>query len=188
METVFDAVKQEGICLEGKLTTFRNIVKKLGFTWRKTKDNRMVLIEKSEIRSKRTDFFATKIKKYREGRNIVYNDETYLHSSHTSPYGWDDGSGKCLRAPVGKRQRLIILHCSGAKGFVPNALFTFKPGKKTGHDHDDMNHKNYIKWLEEKLIPKLEPNSVLIIDNASYHNVTVLPNPTSSWKKANMQE
>jgi arsenate reductase-like glutaredoxin family protein len=45
-----------------------------------------------------------------------------------------------------------------------------------------------MKWLEEKLIPNLEPNSVLIIDNASYHNVTVLPNPTSSWKKANMQQ
>jgi hypothetical protein len=33
MQTVFDAMKQEGICLEGKLTTFRNVVKKLGFTY-----------------------------------------------------------------------------------------------------------------------------------------------------------
>jgi hypothetical protein len=45
-----------------------------------------------------------------------------------------------------------------------------------------------MKWLDEKLIRNLEPNSVLIIDNASHHNVTVLPNPTSSWKKANMKE
>jgi hypothetical protein len=132
MQTVFDAVKQEGICLEGKLTTFGNVVKKLGFTWGKTKDNRMVLIKKPEIRSKRTySFFLRQLKKFREGRNIVYNDETYLHSSHTSPYGWDDGNGKGLRAPVGKGQRLIILHCGGAKSFVPNALLTFK-GRKLG--------------------------------------------------------
>jgi hypothetical protein len=128
------------------------------------------------------------LKKLREGRNIVYNDETYLHSSHTSPYGWDDGNGKGLRAPVGKGQRLIILHSGGAQGFVPNALLTFKSGNKTGDYHDDMNHRNYMKWLDEKLIRKLEPNSVLIIDNASHHYVTILPNPTSSWKKANMKE
>jgi hypothetical protein len=54
MQTIFDAVKQEGVCLERKLTTSRNVVKKLGFTWGKTKDNRMVLIKTSEIRSKRT--------------------------------------------------------------------------------------------------------------------------------------
>jgi hypothetical protein len=60
MQTIFDAVKHEGVCLERKLTTFRNVVKKLGFTWGKTKDNRMVLIKKPEIRSKRTySFFAT---------------------------------------------------------------------------------------------------------------------------------
>jgi hypothetical protein len=29
--------------------------------------------------------------------------------------------------------------------------------------------------------------SVLVIDNASYHNVTVEANPNSSWKKAPMQ-
>jgi hypothetical protein len=90
----------------------------------------MVLFKKPEIRSKGT-LFLRQLKKFREGRNIVYNDETYLHSSHTSPYGWDDGNGKCLRAPVGKGQRLIILHCSGEKGFVPNALLTFK-GRKLG--------------------------------------------------------
>jgi hypothetical protein len=132
--------------------------------------------------------FLRQLKKLREGRNIVYNDETYLHSSHTSPYGWDDGNGKGLRAPVGKGQRLIILHSGGAQGFVPNELLTFKSGNKTGDYHDDMNHRNYMNGLDEKLIRNLEPNSVLIIDNASHHYVTILPNPTSSWKKANMKE
>jgi predicted O-methyltransferase YrrM len=52
--------------------------------------------------------------------------------------------------------------------------------------HDDINHTNYTKWLQEKLIPNLEPNSVVVIDNASYHNVTVEPNPNSDWKRSDM--
>jgi hypothetical protein len=46
-------------------------------------------------------------KKYRgEGRNIVDNDESYLHSSHTSLYGWYDRGDNCLlKAPIGKGQR-----------------------------------------------------------------------------------
>lgn len=49
-----------------------------------------------------------------------------------------------------------------------------------------MNKKNYFKWLEEKLIPNLDPNSVLVVDSASYH-MLVEPNPTSNWLKADMQ-
>jgi hypothetical protein len=51
---------------------------------------RKILMEKPDIGAKRTSFLR-QIKKYRgEGRNIVYNDESFLHSSHTSPYGWYD--------------------------------------------------------------------------------------------------
>jgi hypothetical protein len=69
-----------------------------------------------------------------------------------------------------KGQRLIMVHCSGEKGFVPNALLMFK-SSKSGDYRDDMNHKNYMKWVEEKLLPNLEEHSVLVVDNASYHNV-----------------
>jgi hypothetical protein len=33
-----------------------------------------------------------------------------------------------------------------------------------------MNVTNYQKWLTEKLIPNLPPKSVLVVDNAPYHN------------------
>jgi hypothetical protein len=117
----------------------------MGFYWQKTKDNINILMEKPDIRAKRTSFLR-QIKKYRgEGRNIVYNDESYLHSSHTSPYGWYDRGDNCLKAPIGKGQRLIMVHCGGAKGFVPNALLMFKSGSKSDDYHDDMNHKIWKK-------------------------------------------
>jgi predicted O-methyltransferase YrrM len=36
-----------------------------------------------------------------------------------------------------------------------------------------MNHTNYKKWLQERLIPNLKPSSVVVVDNASYHNVQI---------------
>jgi hypothetical protein len=40
----------------------------------------------------------------------VYADETYIHSSHTTSYGWDDGSGAGLKVSISKGRCLIIVH------------------------------------------------------------------------------
>jgi transposase len=49
-----------------------------------------------------------------------------------------------------------------------------------------MNHANYKKWLQEKLIPNLECESVIVVDNASYHNVQLNQHPTSNARKGEM--
>ena len=41
--------------------------------------------------------------------------------------------------------------------------------------------------MREKLLPNLPPNSVIVVDNASYHNVQLNPAPTSSSRKLEMQ-
>ncbi|XP_072400602.1 uncharacterized protein [Diabrotica undecimpunctata] len=51
-----------------------------------------------------------------------------------------------------------------------------------------MNHQNYMKWLKDELLPNLPSNSVLVIDNASYHNVTLEKCPTSASKKDIMKK
>lgn len=187
MKTVYEAMKKDH-GFSGSLSSFRIVVHRIGFRWRKSPCNKQILVEKSDIRGKRVMFLRNLIKYKEEGRNIVYTDETYIHSSHTVPKCWDDGSTNGLKTPVSKGQRLIIVHAGGARGFVTRALLIFKSGLKTGDYHDDMNHKNYLKWLNEKLIPNLEKNSVLVIDNASYHNVSILKCPTSSWRKGAMQQ
>lgn len=96
-------------------------------------------------------------------------------------------SDKCLMKPIGKEQRLILLYCGDEKGFVPKPLLVFKSGSKSENYHDDINHKNYMKWIENKLLFNLEKKSVLVIDNASYHNVEVEHAPTTATKKADMQ-
>jgi transposase len=49
-----------------------------------------------------------------------------------------------------------------------------------------MNFKNFSKWLKEKLIPNLEPGSVIVLDNAKYHNVQENKKPTISSLKKDM--
>jgi hypothetical protein len=106
--------------------------------------------------------FLRKLKRYKEeGRNIIYTDETYLHSSHTVPKFWDDGTSNTLKSPVAKARRLIIVHAGRSKGFVKNGL---RLELKSDAYRHDINHNNYTKWLQEKRIPNLEPNSVVVID------------------------
>jgi transposase len=62
----------------------------------------------------------------------------------------------------------------------------FKSGTKSGDYHHEMNFDNCERWLKTKLIPNLPPNSVLLVDNAAYHNVQLNPAPTSSSRKSAM--
>lgn len=177
---------KDSINFQGSASTLRKILLKLGFRWKKTKQNRQILMEHHSIRAKRLNYLR-EIQRYRrEGRNIVYMDETYIHSSHTTPFAWSDTSLQGLFAPVSKGRRLIIIHAGGEQGFIPNAYVRFKSQQKSGDYHDDMNYTNYEKWLKEKLIPNLPPRSVLIIDNAPYHNVQNEKPPHSRSRRDQM--
>jgi transposase len=78
------------------------------------------------------------------------------------------------------------VHAGSSNGFIPNALLKFKSGTKSGDYHHEINFDNYERWLKTKLIPNLPPNSVLLVDNAAYHNVQLNPAPTSSSRKSAM--
>lgn len=88
---------------------------------------------------------------------------------------------------IGKGPRLIIVHAGGQGGFIDGALLIFNSKSKTGDYHTDMNFVNFSKWTREKLLPNLPPNSVIVMDNASYHSVQEDKKPTITSTKANMQ-
>jgi hypothetical protein len=179
-------VLKERINFVGGKWALLKILKRLGFRWRKSNNNRKVLIEKSEIREMRLKYLRSLEKYRKEGRPVIYMDETYVHSSHTKPKAWTDDSGAGLKSPVSKGSRIIIVHAGNENGFVPNALITFQSGKKSGDYHHDMNYENYEKWIKTKLIPNIPPNSVMVIDNAPYHNVQLNLAPRSSSRKGDM--
>jgi hypothetical protein len=98
----------------------------VGFKWKKTRNNWGALIERGDIRSKRVAHLRT-VKKYREeGRPIIYENETFIHSSHIRPKNWKDDTPSEYMAPVLQGRRLIIVHAGGRTGFIPGALLMFK--------------------------------------------------------------
>lgn len=48
--------------------------------------------------------------------------------------------------------------------------------------HDEMNGDNFHEWLES-IIPRLDANSITVMDNAPYHSVREEKIPTSNWKE-----
>ena len=92
-----------------------------------------------------------------------------------------------LQAPFSRGERLIVLHAGSKAGFLKGTELVWKAKSSTGDYHDEMNGDNFFKWVKEKLIPHLPPKSVLIIDNAPYHNLQVDKCPTKASRKADIQ-
>lgn len=183
------AVLREDINFRGGRSTLWRFLKSLGFKFKKH-DGRKFLIEKPEVVMLRHKYLR-KIKHISEqtpASSIIYMDETWINASHTLKKCWVDAEGKGgIAAPLGKGQRLIIVHAGGNQGFVPEAKLSFV-SKKTGDYHDEMNGKHFQEWLENKVFPNVPPKSTIIMDNASYHSVRCEKVPTSNNKKGEMQE
>lgn len=164
------------------------IMKELGFKFVKSENNRVKLIEREDIVTLRK-VFLQKIALYRaESRPIVYLDETYVHTYYTSSKAWTDQSSEGFKAKIGKGQRFIVVSAGGSMGFIPNALLVFRSNSQKEDYHGDMNGENFEKWATRKLIPNLPQNSVVVIDNAPYHNVLIDPPPNTNSRKALIQE
>lgn len=139
---------------------------KLGFRWKKTVNNRKILIEKHEIRHLRLQYLRHIKKAREENQFIVFTDETYL-----------------LRKPLSKGE-LLIVGAGNENGFVPGSYLRWTSTSKSGDYHDDMNFNNYKKWLQEQLLCNLPQNSVVVLDNAPYHNAQEEKCPTSTTRKS----
>ncbi|CAI6373996.1 unnamed protein product [Macrosiphum euphorbiae] len=84
--------------------------------------------------------------------------------------------------PTGKGKRLIVVHIGSAEGFVEGGLLCIESKKNTADYHDEMNGDTFYDWFCG-ILPKLKNNSVIVMDNASYHSVKLDPIPTMTWKK-----
>jgi len=94
-----------------------------------------------------------------------------------------DGLSTGPSNPTGKGTRLIVLHIGSAAGFVPGGLLCFQSKKNSSDYHDEMSGQTFQEWFEE-ILPLLEDNAVIVLDNAPYHSVKKEKTPTMAWKKA----
>ncbi|XP_030040239.2 uncharacterized protein LOC115455708 [Manduca sexta] len=182
IKNLLKKLKEEKV-FKGSPTSLRRIIKDLGFKWRKTDDNKKLILEDVYTRYKRIDYLR-KITKYREeGRPIVYTDEFSIDSSKST----SDSSTPGLRGSLSKPQRIIIVHAASDAGFICNALLIFKAGTKLGDLHTKMNYEAYETWIRTQLLPNLPVKSVVVLDNAPYHNKAEDGAPTSNAKRSVME-
>jgi transposase len=172
------------------LSTLARTLDRWGFEFGKGKRTQR-LKEKDHIVAARQNYLR-KIRNNRDPQNRpirpeVYLDESYVNKNHSNDFVWySSEDGPWIQKPTGKGERLIILHSITKDGWVTLAKTIFKSTRKTGDYHGQMDNKLFQKWFTEALLPNIPENSIIVMDNASYHNVLAedsAPTPTCSKKK-----
>ncbi|MCK5539328.1 MAG: transposase [Deltaproteobacteria bacterium] len=123
-------------------------------------------------------------------RPEVYLDESYVNKNHSNDFCWYYGEdGPWVQKPTGKGDRLIIINAITKSGWVSGAKVVFKSTRKTGDYHGQMNWGLFKKWFTDMLLPNIPENSLIIMDNASYHNILSEHSPpTSQSSKLKIRE
>lgn len=141
--------------------------------------NRVILARREYLRAK----LANRNPDGTLKRPEVYLDETYINKNHSCRFTWYlKEDGPLVNKPSGVGPRLILVHAITEDGWVDGAQLVFEAKKRTGDYHGQMNWENFSKWFETQLLPNIAPESIVILDNASYHNVLedeVSPNKSS---------
>ena len=81
-----------------------------------------------------------------------------------------------------------MLHAGGVEGWVEGADLVFRSKTNSDDYHDEMNSQHYMEWLTGQLLPVLDKPTVIILDNASYHNKQKDQPPTSNDRKDDIRK
>lgn len=84
---------------------------------------------------------------------------------------------------VATGKRYILVHAGGSTGFVKNALLIYNDKEKKTDYHESKNKDNFKKWVTERLLPNLDDNSCVVMDNTKYHTYQINKAPNLSWRK-----
>ncbi|CAC5394859.1 unnamed protein product [Mytilus coruscus] len=181
MPKLQEALKKKDIDIS--ISTVSRTVHLLGFRFYKNASSRRFVSEREDIVLMRMTYLR-KIHKFRQqGRHIVYLDETWLNTNHVVKGDWLDVpstsmsvfephcKGTHRKVPSGKGTRLIILDVgSSQQGLIPGCGLIFESKTNSSDYHDEMNKEHFTEWFRDTLIPKLPPQSVIVMDNAPYHS------------------
>jgi len=163
----------------------------LGFKFKAGPTHYDVVREERTVIAQRESFIE-KLRAYRESGRTIYNtDETWANKNMTPRRTWADGGQQArLDVPSGKGARIIIAHVGSREtGLVADAGLVFVGKKKSSDYHGEMNSDLWLKWLEQKVLPKIR-RGVLVVDRAPYHTkLTAETRPASSkMRKADLAD
>lgn len=195
---VLSKINEDPMLPNMKKTTLWKILKENGFCFEK-RHKKSLLLERNDIILWRHSYLR-KIKQFRkQNRPIVFLDETWVNVGHTASKVWQDttintpmdaflaGLTTGLKEPTERGPRFVIVHAGGEKGFVKDGKLVFLARKGTQDYHDEMDSVRFENWFENSLLPNLEPETVIVMDNASYHTRRKEKIPNSKTLKVDIQ-
>jgi transposase len=198
LEKIVQSVNEDESLPTLKRTTMYHLLKELNFVYTKRQRN-SILMEREDLILWRRRYLKS-IKQFREeGRTIYYLDETWCNGGDCSTKVWLDSSIRSSRDayqkeltvgatnPTGKGKRLIVVHIGSRDGFVNGGLLCFESKTNSADYHNEMNGENFLEWFKT-ILPKLNDNAVIVMDNAPYHSVKMDKIPVISWKKADIMK
>lgn len=174
------------------------LLKEMGIVFKKRKRNALRFEDDATVLGRQK--YLRKIRAHREaGRKLYWLDETWINANHAAnadedcdgePIHSEESASEKDPSVSSKENRLIAVHAGSDTGFVAGALFVFQGNKQGGSDHHPqpgMTGEVFENWFMKTLLPRLEPNSVVILDNAPHHSVKMEKLPVKGWKKADIQ-
>ena len=174
----------------GGRSSLHKLVREMGFRYRKHENKRYIL-EQPHITEQRHKY----LREMRANRSsehpkpTIFLDETWCNSRHGRTHMWVDADGKeGFKHSMGKGPRLIIVHAGGVAGWVSKSDLIFRAKSKSGDYHNEMNAEHFLDWFKHQLCPQIPMGSLIVMDNASYHNTQTEKIPTKSSRKSEMRE
>ncbi|KAK3892404.1 hypothetical protein Pcinc_003775 [Petrolisthes cinctipes] len=89
---------------------------------------------------------------------------------HSMGFCYKTTQRKIRQVPPGEGERFVVVAAGTVNGFIEDSFLCFPAKNKSGDYHGEMNATLFIRWLTTSLLPALAEPSVLVIDNAPYHN------------------
>lgn len=93
-------------------------------------------------------------------KNVVYFDESGFAAHTHRPHGWAKRGEKVHGKIFGNnRKRTNLIMAQRGSEWIAPMLF-----------ESNCTHHTVSAWMEHVLLPELRPNSLVIMDNAPFHN------------------
>ena len=193
-----EEMKKDQNMPEMSWTTVYHCLKRLGFRYENYKETRSaMLVERHSIREYRKMYLKMMARFRKQGRYILYTDESYVNAGYTHQKRWHDTNvrtaedAECeglttgIARPTGLGKRVILLAIGGIDGFVSEVTKIYIGGQQNLSDpdyHCDVTSTLYQKWFKS-VLENIPRDSVIVMDNASYHNTRKSDAPTSKSTK-----
>lgn len=117
-----------------------------------------------EINHSKRRWFISKLRRWVENngsQNIVYFDESGFLQDYQRPDGWAERGKKVHGRTKGnkKKKRVNLIMAQRGKEWLAPMLF-----------ESSCTHHTVTSWIKEMLLKELKPNSLIVMDNAPFHN------------------